>query len=262
MIHEDKRNHDVSYWPSISDLFMTLFITAVAIIGVVLFVFLPGKATKEPIVDIKECNRIVAELDQSLNLCQEQIKKSEAKILELQKNLEDCNKRCGTNNADCKTPIIMISSGKNFFPTGRSEINDAFALDLNKGAFQEIADEIIRRNKIDALKVDTLEVIGHTDGVPFKGNGNLDVGLPSVLLGATKTDHLIPGSNNDLGLLRALAIKQAWQQFINDHPDRAQLDSIEVRTYSAGQTVPVEPGRFESKDPRARRIELRLTKLH
>jgi len=86
--------------------------------------------------------------------------------------------------------------------------------------------------------------------------------LPKVLGGSdTAMGGLMPGSNNDLGLLRALAIKQAWQGFVADHADRAGIEPIKVRTYSAGQTLPVERGRFDVEDARARRIELRLTKL-
>ncbi|HYN77625.1 MAG TPA: hypothetical protein VES73_07520, partial [Lamprocystis sp. (in: g-proteobacteria)] len=167
-------------------------------------------------------------------------------------------------NPDCTTPIIEIPPGGNFFSTGRAEVDEAFASDLSIGAFNEIANEIIRRNRTHGLSVDTLEVIGHTDGLPFRGKGNLDQLLPDVLNGRMGIDRLKPGSNNDLGLLRALAIKQAWLKFIPDRsePEQAQLKLIEVRTYSAGQTLPVDPGHFQAGDPRARRIELRLTKLH
>jgi hypothetical protein len=122
----------------------------------------------------------------------------------------------------------------------------------------------MQRNGNGRLNVDTLEVIGHTDGIGFKHHwSNLDERLPALLSGGEAAlDHLMPGSNNDLGLLRALAIKQTWQRFVAAHLERAHLAQIEVRTYSAGQTLPVEAGRFSAEDPRARRIELRLTKLH
>ena len=57
MISEDEAGHQVSYWPSVSDLFMTLFITAIALVAVVIFVFLlnPGEAVfKGQIIELRE----------------------------------------------------------------------------------------------------------------------------------------------------------------------------------------------------------------
>jgi hypothetical protein len=51
---------------------------------------------------------------------------------------------------------------------------------------------------------------------------------PSVFL------RLTPGSNNDLGLLRALAIKSELLGFVAKDANRVQLEQIEVRCYSAG----------------------------
>jgi len=33
---------------------------------------------------------------------------------------------------------------------------------------------------------------------------------------------------------------------VTDHPERSQLESTEVRTYSAGQTLPVGFGHFQA----------------
>jgi hypothetical protein len=46
---------------------------------------------------------------------------------------------------------------------------------------------------------------------------------PSVFL------RLTPGSNNDLGLLRALAIKSELLGFVAEDANRVQLEQIEVR---------------------------------
>jgi hypothetical protein len=70
--------------------------------------------------------------------------------------------------------------------------------------------------------------------------------------------------------LRALALKQEWQDYIEAYEpkeDRAVLKRINLRCYSAGQTIlPVpeakpSPTSFRRNDPRARRIEMRLTRL-
>ena len=80
---------------------------------------------------------------------------------------------------------------------------------------------------------------------------------------------LLPGSNKDLGLLRALAIKQEWLAFVKQHKDRAMLETLDVRCCSAGQTIPDLPddgkprsaALFQTENEKFRRIEIRLTKL-
>lgn len=83
--------------------------------------------------------------------------------------------------------------------------------------------------------------------------------------------RLTPGSNNDLGLLRALANKSELLGFVAEDANRVQLEQIEVRCYSAGQTIPegIEPSDvlvrsadlFKKENEQFRRIEIRLTKL-
>lgn len=133
--------------------------------------------------------------------------------------------------------------------------------------FQEIANEVIRREG----HVNTLEIIGHTDGVPLSASGNLDQRLPEYLAGERGvSSRLAAGSNNDLGLLRALAIKQEWLIFVDQYEPEEHRDilrRIDIRSYSAGQTIlPAQvdrptPADFRKNDPQARRIEMRLTRL-
>lgn len=203
-------------------------------------------------VVIDEVDEIRALLDRS----RDEVNMLEEQIVTLKKGmrLED------------KPPIITIADAdkRHFFASGSAEVSPEFVTDLDQSGFQEIAAEILKRNQGETQAVDTLEIIGHTDGIPVAQRGNLDAVLPEVLDGAIDDfKKLSPGSNNDLGLLRAIAIKHAWQRFVDDQPDaeRKMLGAISVRTYSAGQTLPVETGGYRAADARSRRIELRLTKL-
>jgi hypothetical protein len=291
MIRDDEGGCGVSYWPSVSDLFMTLFIIAIALIAVVLFVFLPGKPTEGPFESLDVCNQRYNRLKQELDVCKRrrdergheveqssrQLVEAQRRVADLTKALADAEKRLGDAekeaqrckqrlgsplvDPDCKIPIIPIEPKGNFFASGSAEVSVAFARDLRDGEFQKIAAEIIRRNQVERSRVDTLEIIGHTDGLPFKQAGNLDRCLPLVFDGRTEIGRCRAGSNNDLGLMRAMAIKAAWRHFVARHEERAQLELIEVRTYSAGQTLPIDPVHFQTEDPRARRIEMRLTRL-
>jgi hypothetical protein len=138
---------------------------------------------------------------------------------------------------------------------------------FNEPPFPRIAAEIISRQE----RVDTLEVIGHTDGVPLSTSGTLDQQIPELLAGEIGgSRRLSAGSNNDLGLLRALALKQEWIEYIKLYEpiaDQVILQRITLRCYSAGQTIlPLPemnptPDSFRRKNESARRIEMRLTRL-
>lgn len=168
-----------------------------------------------------------------------------------------------------KPPIIRIDEQGDYrFPSGSSTIGPKFSEGLNSSEFKMLAEEILGRTEDGRVKVDTLEIIGHTDGVPISGDGNLDDKLPAVLAGKSKLGgKLRPGSNNDLGLLRALAVKQEWEKYISKHPSSEDLSAISVRCYSAGQTIlpsnqkGASPKDFLKGDAKARRIEMRLTRL-
>ncbi|WP_295432180.1 hypothetical protein [uncultured Thiodictyon sp.] len=370
MISDDESGHQVSYWPSISDLFMTLFITAIALVAVVLFVFLVnpsedvfkgqiielrnllgmgplpqgsderyqqafGDTIRKAIAEIKACEQLRQNVD-ALAACQtksqrleeenrklttmlsvlkqerdrltvelaalrDQQTKLTSKLAELERELNRLRALAGSGKdgwqeairglaeviaqseqrrknaeqerdrlveqlarSNDKPPIITIPSDV-LFPSGGATVTAVATDSLRIGGFQKIASEIVKRNANALQNVNTLEIIGHTDSMPMKTTrGNLDGGLPPVLAGTAPIAGLRPGSNNDLGLLRALAIRQAWQAFVAQHvaqhPDHAALEQIQVRTYSAGQTIPVRPnGPVDDAD--ARRIELRLTKL-
>ena len=282
MISDDELGHTVSYWPSVSDLFMTLFVVAIALVGAVVLLGLPV-STAGHIVTLEQCQEElktaqakIGGLEGQVRNLQEELKTAQAKIGDLEGQIRNLQEELKSAQAkikdlegrvhdlDDKPPIITIADADkhHFFSSGSATLTPDFETDLASGGFQEIAAEILKRNRDGRRAVDTLEIIGHTDGVPIARQGNLDAMLPVLLDGdSSGFERLSPGSNNDLGLLRALAIKTAWHQFVARHPERSRLDAIAVRTYSAGQTLPVSEGGYRAEDARSRRIELRLTKL-
>ncbi|MFB1487694.1 MULTISPECIES: hypothetical protein [unclassified Thiocapsa] len=333
MISDEDSVRQVSFWPSISDLFMTLFIISIAILGVVMFVYMinpAGDAFKGQIIELRNLLGLAplpqevlpddpAALSETVRSAIARLKASEqlkadvsaladalsevenvrkemqamleqlaskeeerVRLVEEIAQLREQQDRSATWIANAmeaaasmgidldpvqgilggndKPPFIEVRADV-LFPSGGSIVSETSASGLGEKEFRGLAEEILKRNSVGLQIVDTLEIIGHTDGVPMKGaRGNLDTGLPSVLSGSASIGGLKPGSNNDLGLLRALSIKQAWQDFVTTHPNSAALQCINVRTYSAGQTIPFDPlGPVD--DERARRIELRLTNL-
>ena len=170
--------------------------------------------------------------------------------------------------------IISQKTNKEYvFNSGSAEMSTAFSggLKKQKGEFDKLKQEIISRNAKGYQAVDTLEIVGHTDGQPVNSSGNLDQRLPLFLTNRDRQlKGMVAGSNNDLGLMRALAIQVAWEEFVVSQPEseKNQLRRINVRSYSAGQTIPPtgslafdDPKRLQEGNESARRIEVRLTKL-
>ncbi len=341
-----------SYWPSVADLFLTLFIIAIAIVAVVFCVLLPennvGKDervlvhavgndllhVREPINRLRNAlelepigtnvrpSDVIAALSETCDTGVSQIEFLRSRTKDLQERLsrlmgsanqqaemerilkenEDLKRQLenlqqqmakliGTIGSDPegikklirenedlrrentdlnKPPNIQISEQKEEyrFGSGSSVMGPAFIEGLNQNEFARLAGEIVDRQEEGRVKVDTLEIIGHTDGVPIERRGNLDKSLPEILAG-TRSDisSLSPGSNNDLGLLRALAVRMQWERYIETHEHRDILGKVNIRCYSAGQTIlpnaDAEPkaADFLKPDSSARRIEMRLTRL-
>ncbi len=337
------------YWPSITDLFLTLFIIAIAIVAVVFCALLPTnnvgrdralvhavgndlRHVREPMNRLRETleleqinatvqpSKVISALSETCDAAVTQIDDLRSKIKDLQdrvsqlmgsKDMQSEMKRLLEENAEIKQqqkqlqrqmanliqtfgadpeaikkiikknedllrqlhdkpPNIQISEQKEDyrFESGSSVMGQIFVEGLRQNEFSRLADEIIDREEEGRVKVDTLEIIGHTDGAPLSRGGNLDLKLPDVLAcSRAKISSLTPGSNNDLGLLRALAVREQWERFINDHKQRHILRKIHIRCYSAGQTIlpyskkEAVADDFRQPDPRARRIEMRLTRL-
>lgn len=340
---DDDETSTGGYWPSVTDLFITLFIISIVMLGAVFYVLLPknniagneiitavGKDfvnVKEPtnllrkeldlppitsskaeqiIRDLKETCTVaveriqvlkkndptgmaaeikslkdkIKELEDLVKKLQEQLKETPRpeNLAELKRKIEQLEKENRELRKD-NTNIVIAENRPEFkFDPGSPIISSKFSSALrvripngeggfNEPPFPRIATEIISRQE----RVDTLEVIGHTDGVPLSTSGNLDQRLPDLLAGELGgSRRLSAGSNNDLGLLRALALKQEWENYVDTYEpraDRVVLQRVNLRCYSAGQTIlPVQeanprPDSFRRNDPSARRIEMRLTRL-
>jgi hypothetical protein len=306
------------YWPSVSDLFMSLFIVTMVITVTLYYVLLPkhslgderlvveavgtdlrrirdpvnamrqqigweelhpNQSPREVVEGLRKTSEEMLERLSKMNAAlndKDEVLQSLSKMTERNSVLERQNADLERLNADLndKPPIIRIDEAtKEYrFASGSAVMDDAFRDALRLNQFVTLVSEILKRNGGGKSGVDTLEIIGHTDGQPVRAAGNLDNQLPDFLAGKNPNFEILrAGSNNDLGLLRALAVKRAWEDFVLTQPetDRELLQQVEVRCYSAGQTIPPEteksrlssPDVFREQNERSRRIEIRLTKL-
>lgn len=150
-----------------------------------------------------------------------------------------------------KPPLLSLTEAESFrFSTGSYTLTSQF-----KAALQARLPEI--RQTINKYRIDTVEIIGHTDGRPSSGTSNLDFRLPSAGT-SSEMNGFNPGSNIDLGLLRAIAVANYLRSLLEqkDQP-------LMIRPYSAGSLIDTA-GHYAPADDRdraeRRRIEVRFTR--
>ncbi|QDZ41355.1 OmpA family protein [Euhalothece natronophila Z-M001] len=152
-------------------------------------------------------------------------------------------------------PLIVLSEREQTyrFPVGSAEISDSFQEALDDEIIPMLEEESERCN------CDTIEIIGHTDNLPVgSGRSNLDDELIAAF-GQEEHETLVPGSNLDLGMMRALSIVSYLKQAQED----GALEEIEYfLPYSAGQMLnpdyTLDTSTETTDDERRRRIEMRL----
>ncbi|MCC5610136.1 hypothetical protein LC612_26080 [Nostoc sp. CHAB 5834] len=170
------------------------------------------------------------------------------------------------------------TEAQNDFPPNISINNTQFPFDVGQPTLttklkNHIAKDVVPRilKNFLAYNVNTIEVIGHTDGVEIddKKKSNLDKRLIQVAQEENKDiGELKAGSNADLGLMRALAVikelqnkKELSQVFRTKGIDEKTV----FRAYSAAQLylpnrkiAPVDSNANQER----RRIQIRFTKLN
>jgi len=152
-----------------------------------------------------------------------------------------------------KPPVIQLPDNDKFrFSSGGYTLSANFLTALESEKIPVI------KKTLACYGVDTLEIIGHTDGQPNSSASNLDTAFLTGKDGLMLSPSVRAGSNVDLGLLRAISVQRAIEQ-------RLKLDVNDViyRVYSAGSVINTD-GRMEAvknKDQRERRrIEIRFTR--
>lgn len=147
------------------------------------------------------------------------------------------------------TPILIDEqSGQFSFTPNSATLSPDLKAYIHKSIIPNIQD-IIKKHDIESI-----QVIGHTDGQEINRSGNLDRNLQSVAFNKQSVEKLIPGSNTDLGLMRAIAV---FQELKNS----GQVEGIKLQAYSAAQLYDAKGNlaKFNRQDDsKRRRIEIRF----
>lgn len=170
-----------------------------------------------------------------------------------------------TNGKNRQPPVIDIVESKSYsFQLGSY---------MPSNAFREMIRGKLAPKILDLLEsypgISSVEIIGHTDGVPNgSGVSNLDTTNISTDTESGPKSSYRPGSNVDLGLLRALYVKSILENSIRDTCKALGINTLECRpikyrVYSAGSLIDrdgkITPANGKS-DPSRRRIEIRFTR--
>ena len=152
---------------------------------------------------------------------------------------------------NAKAPVINLPDTEEYrFNTGSFTLNQSFSRALNENAIPEIESTIF------CYGIDTIEIVGHTDGRPNTGLGNIDQTIESAFRNSDTKD-VITGSNLDLGFMRAMSVKNEIEKTLI----KKGIQQISFRILSAGSTIN-EDGEFmpaKNTDQRSRRrIEIRF----
>ncbi|OUL31306.1 hypothetical protein [Nostoc sp. 106C] len=180
-----------------------------------------------------------------------------------------------STGADDKQTIIELPSEKYNFDSGSAVLPSNLKTDISQNGKNGIILKEIENNinqiENSNKKVDVIEVIGHTDGeeVGFlkcsdRDGGNLDTKLEEVATRNKDVSILCPGSNADLGLMRALAVVKELQN-VQRQKKAGLFKRLKFRAYSAAQLLLPDDQGFAPPDrndnPKRRRIEIRFAQL-
>ena len=194
--------------------------------------------------DVRQLNQASAELRQLLLRSNE---RSQSRVDVLQSEIR---------RLKSAPPVVVIQDSGGFqFDSGSASL----PADLKSYITMDLVDRIERISQQRNLYV--VEIIGHTDGQVNFGGGNLDQQLEAVAQGKKSVESLKPGSNADLGLMRALEVVKQLQTV---QSQTGRLRGVQFRPYSAAQ-LQLPSGEFadpnRNPDANRRRIEIRFSPL-
>ena len=154
----------------------------------------------------------------------------------------------GVSEPHDQPPIIVLRESEGFsFPSGSANISSAFGSRLLSTIIPTL------HANIEKYHCDIIEVIGHTDSQRVAASSTTDADLLSFIRGSNIA--LSPGSNADLGLMRAWSVLLFLQE-------KSKWTGIKFYGYSAAQAIDPSGSLVDLNAPEVnehrRRIEIRV----
>ncbi|MDJ1175163.1 hypothetical protein [Roseofilum capinflatum] len=249
---------DLKIWTAFTDLMSNAFmiLTLFLLLALIKSFFLKSVSDAN-VTRSQELESQLANLQLELDSRTSAVQGLEGQVANLQDQLqrrENVVQKLQGEIERLKSPpvIVLRESQARSFPSGSAELSSDFQ--------QYILEDLVTQieNFAQNYQGYVVEVIGHTDGQENTGSvSNLDGVLEDVVAGSASVSRLNPGSNADLGLMRAVAVVKV----LESNP-RLQSMGLQFKAYSAAQLYGVS-GNFAPTDgrdnPSRRRIEIRFT---
>jgi DNA repair ATPase RecN len=263
----------LNVWPAFTDLMANAFMIISLFLLLALFKSLFLKyAAQETEQNLSDTERQVRLLQREIATLENELGDSTSTVRQLNKASAELRKLLLSSNEQSRSrvdtlqstikrlksapPVVVIQdSGGYQFDSGSANLPK----DLKNYITLDLVERIERISQQRNLYV--VEIIGHTDGQVNFGGGNLDQQLEEVAQGKRSVESLKPGSNADLGLMRALEVVKELQTV---QEQTGSLEGVQFRAYSAAQ-LQLPTGDFATvnriPDANRRRIEIRFSPL-
>lgn len=272
-LYSPEDTESLNVWPSFTDLMANAFMIISLFLLLALFKSLFLKyAAEETEQNLSDTERQVRLLQREIATLENELGESTSEVRQLNKASADLRELLLSSNEQSRSrvdilqseikrlksapPVVVIQdSGGYQFDSGSANLPK----ELKQYITLDLVDRIERISQQRNLYV--VEIIGHTDGQVNFGNGNLDQQLEEVAQGKIPVESLQPGSNADLGLMRALEVVKQLQTV---QEQTGRLEGVQFRAYSAAQ-LQLPSGDFATSnrnpDANRRRIEIRFSPL-
>ena len=272
-IRSNEAAETLNVWPSFTDLMANAFMIISLFLLLTLFKSLFLKyAAEETEQNLSDTERQVRLLQRELATLENELGESTSNVRQLKKTSSDLQRLLLSSNQQSRSQINILQSEirrlKSAPPVVVIQDSGGYQFDSGSASLPEELKDYITMDLVDRIErisqqrnLYVVEIIGHTDGQVNFGNGNLDRQLEEVAQGKQPIDSLKPGSNADLGLMRALEVVKQLQAV---QEQTGRLRGVQFRPYSAAQ-LQLPTGDFSppNRDPDAnrRRIEIRFSPL-
>lgn len=272
-IRSNEATETLNVWPSFTDLMANAFMIISLFLLLTLFKSLFLKyAAEETEQNLSDTERQVRLLQREIATLENELGESTSNVRQLKKTSSDLQRLLLSSNQQSRSQIDILQSEirrlKSAPPVVVIQDSGGYQFDSGSASLPEELKDYITMDLVDRIErisqqrnLYVVEIIGHTDGQVNFGNGNLDRQLEEVAQGKQPVDSLKPGSNADLGLMRALEVVKQLQTV---QEQTGRLRGVQFRPYSAAQ-LQLPTGEFASPnrnpDANRRRIEIRFSPL-
>jgi len=263
----------LNVWPSFTDLMANAFMIISLFLLLALFKSLFLKyAAEETEQNLSDTERQVRLLQREIATLENELGESTSNVRQLKKTSSDLQKLLLSSNEQSRSRIDVLQSEvkrlKSAPPVVVIQDSGGYQFDSGSATLPQELKAYITKNLVERIEsvsqernLYVVEIIGHTDGQVNFSNGNLDEQLEEVAQGKQPVNSLQPGSNADLGLMRALEVVKELQAV---QAQTRRLEGVQFRAYSAAQ-LQLPSGELaianRQSDANRRRIEIRFSPL-